>query len=162
ALAARARLALAQRDRLAAEALLRQAVEADPADADVRSLFATVALSGNRLDEAEDALDRAAELYRTRGQYAYAAPALLQLTRVQFAEGKVGEAADTGERLRARSAGSVQAHVASGLLAMRQGDTQRAVDEFRDAATIAPGQPEIEAMLGAANLAAGNLGQAEQ
>jgi tetratricopeptide (TPR) repeat protein len=162
ALLARAQIALALQDARVAEALVREAVEQDSSDPSAWTMFANIVFAVGRPEEAEEALDRAAELYRARGQYAYAAPALLQLVQVQLAQSKLDSAAASVERLSARFPGSVEAHVAAGALALQRGEIDQALDALRQASARVENHPEVEMMLGAANLLAGNLGQAEQ
>lgn len=162
ALLARAQLAGAQQDLLAAEVLARQAVEADASDPEAWAMVASVATAAERSAEAEAALERVGELYMARGQFAYAAPAMLQLVQLRLGQGRFNDAAESAGQLAARLPGSIHASLAAGLVALRKGDAEEALDALRQAAALAPNHPEVEMVLGAAHLAAGNLGQAEQ
>src|SRR5690606_183398 len=114
------------------------------------------------LSEAVSALDRAAAIYGQRGQSTQAAAALLQLVQVQLSQGEMEGAEASAGQLASRFPESVPAHYSAGLVALRGGDADGAIAALRQAVAMAPGQPELDALLGAAYLAAGNLGQAEQ
>lgn len=161
ALLPRARLALMQREVASADSTLREALRSDPSDPEAWSMSAALALIRGGNLEAEAALDRAADLYRARGQVAQASDALLQLVQVQLSRQDAEAAGRTAERLSRIAPGSWPAHYAAGQVAMQLGDPSSAVNALRAASAIAPKQPQVAALLGSAYLATESYRQAE-
>ena len=103
-----------------------------------------------------------AEVYQARFQAPLAAPLLLRLVQLQLALNELELAADTAARLSNVMPNTAFADYANGLVAFQQSDFDQTVRLLRVALTKAPEQPQFMALLGAALLAVGNTGQAEQ
>lgn len=161
-LVVRARLESARGNLAAAEVAVAAALDADPTNPDIWVVGARLASEAGDRELAGSRLLRAVDLYEQRVQLAYAAPALLELVRLQLAQDRIEAAEVSATRLATLQDGSAAANFAAGLIAYEKGDYTDAVDALRRAAISAPNNPEVLTVLGAAFLASGSLGQAEQ
>lgn len=160
--AIRASILTARGDARGAEAEIAEALQTDANNPEIWALAGAVARGAGSLQEAAQRLQRAAELFSERQQAVPAGRALLSLVRVQLALGLVPEAGESAQSLAEVLPDSPAANIAMGLVALQQGDSERAIDSLRRAANAVSGDAEVLTLLGAAYLAAGNLGQAEQ
>ena len=161
-LSVRASLRFAYGDPLSAEALIGEALQTDPASPDIWSMAGRLAQQAGALQLAEQRLERAVGIFFERSQQVAAATDLLQLVRVQLAQGSVDEAIGSAQRLSEALPDSPVTNIASGMVAMQQREYERAIDSLRRAEAVVGNDPEVRALLGSAHLAAGNLAQAEQ
>jgi putative PEP-CTERM system TPR-repeat lipoprotein len=158
----RARLAAVRGDLTGADALVDQALALDSMNAEAQALRGMLATSGNRLEQAEVSLQSAANIYESRFQTALAAPVLLRLVQVQLALNEIDAATNTATRISRVMPSSAFADYANGLVAFQRGDFDETVRLLRAALSKEPEQAQFMALLGAAHLAIGNFGQAEQ
>lgn len=158
----RARLGLARGDAAGAAALVARALDAEPGYPDAVALRGLIESASSDLEAAAADLGAAAEAYERSERLGLAAPVLLRLVQVQVALNDLDGAADTAQRLSTAIPNGAFADYANGLVAFRRGDFERTVQLLRLALTKAPDQPQFMALLGAAHLAVGNFGQAEQ
>jgi tetratricopeptide (TPR) repeat protein len=89
-------------------------------------------------------------------------PLLIAVVEAEVARGDHAAAGATANELTALVPESPLANYAQGLVAFRAGRYEEAVTALRAAANGAPNQISFQALLGAAQLAVGNYGQAEQ
>lgn len=158
----RARLALALGDQLAAQARLDEALGRDARFPEALALRGLLATTSGALAAGEADLRAAAEIFGERGQPVRAAPVLLRLVQVQLALNEIDLATESANRLSAAIPNEAFADYANGLVAFQRGDFERTVQLLRLALSKAPAQPQFMSLLGAAYLAVGSLGQAEQ
>lgn len=159
----RAQLADARQDPEAAESLYGRALERSPGDPEVLSARAASRAAGNRLREAAADLDAAAEAYAGSGLQGRAARTLAMLVQVYLALGDSGEqAASAAEQLAELAPGAPTSMYAEAAVAYAQGRFNDAVSSLQRALADRPDDVRLLTLLGAAQLALGNLGQAEQ
>ena len=158
----RARLAVSTGDAAAADAELTRALAIDAMNAEALILRSILASNDNRLADAEADLSAAENIYESRFQTARAATLLLRLVQVQLALNQLDAASDAASRVSRMLPNSAYADYANGLVVFRRGDFQATVRLLQIALTKIADQPQFMALLGAAHLAAGNFGQAEQ
>lgn len=159
---ARAELALARGDRAGARNALEAALAIDPQDPEALSARGMLASMSDRPDAAVADLEAAVRQYESRGQLPRAAGLLLRLVQLHLVRNDLEAAAVTARRLSAAVPNAAFVDYANGLVAFQRADYEDTIRLLRLALTKAPGQPEFQALLGAAHLAVGNLGQAEQ
>jgi putative PEP-CTERM system TPR-repeat lipoprotein len=145
-----------------AEGLLARALAVDEENAEALALRAILAVSSGRLEQAAADMEAAARIFDSRYQTGLAAPVLLGLVQVQLARNDLDAAAATARRLSNAIPNTAFADYANALVAFQRGDFAATVDLLREALTKSPNQPQLMSLLGAAHLAVGNFGQAEQ
>jgi putative PEP-CTERM system TPR-repeat lipoprotein len=163
-------LALAQLAELRQEAqtageLLERAVSIAELPIDTADALAARArhyLRAARLEDAAADLIRSADLYGSSEVGAKEAAVLSTLVQLHLSLDDIAAARPAAERLAARAPNSPVSAYAEGLVAYRDARYADAVIALQRAVNRSPGDSLLLTTLGAAHLAQGNLGQAEQ
>ena len=141
---------------------LAQALSVAPNDPRVRLAHAELLARSERLDEAAAELQRAADLYREAGLGPRETLSLLGLVQVHLAQNDLGAAQAVAARL-VQQAPQVQSTAYfQGLVNFRQGNYDEAAAIIQPLVNASPDSIHYRALLGAIQLARGNVGQAEQ
>jgi tetratricopeptide (TPR) repeat protein len=158
----RARIAFARGNITGAGDAVEAALEADTNHVDALALRGHLAMRRGEYEQAIDDFRRAIDLHRAGQRYARTAPLLIAVVEAEISRGDHEAAGAAANELAALAPGSPLAAYAQGLVAFRAGRYEEAVTALRAAVTGAPNQVNFQSLLGAAQLAVGNLGQAEQ
>ena len=162
ALTARAQIAYARGVPTQAFELLQQALVAAPNDSRVRIAHAEVLARAGRLDDAAAELQHAADLYRDASIGPRETLSLLGLVQVHLARNDLGAAEAVAARL-AQQAPDVQStSYFRGLVEFRRGRYDEAAALIQPLVNASPETIQYRSLLGAIQLARGNVGQAEQ
>lgn len=157
-----AQIAFARGDRAGGFDLLEQALRAAPADPRVRIAHAELLARADRLADAAAELQRAANLYRELSIGPRETLSLLGLIQLHLARNDLLAAETVAARL-AEHAPEVQSTAYfQGLVKFRSGNFDEAAALIQPLVNAAPQTIEYRSLLGAIQLARGNLGQAEQ
>jgi putative PEP-CTERM system TPR-repeat lipoprotein len=159
---ARAQLAFARNDTSAAATLLDRALQAKPDDPLLLTTRAELFARTDRLIEAAADYQRAADLFRAASLDQREVAALLALLQVQLARNDLDGAEKVAARLTERAPGSALTEYSSGLVDYRSGRFDEAAAQIQPLVNAAPDNVQFRALLGAIQLARGNLFQAEQ
>lgn len=162
ALTARAQIAYARGDPAEAFEFLDQALAATPDDPRARIARAELLARSDRLTEAAAELQRAADLYREASLAPRETLSLLGLVQIHLARNDLGAAEAVAARL-AEQAPQVQATAYfQGLVKFRRGHFDEAAALIQPLVNAFPETVQYRSLLGAIQLARGNVGQAEQ
>ncbi len=162
ALTARAQIAFARGESAKAFELIEQAKLVAPKDARVRIALAELLARTDRLTEAAEELQRAADLYREASLDLREILSLLGLVQVHLARNDLGAAEAVAARL-AEQAPQVQStSYYQGLVKFRLGQYDEAAALIQPLVNASPETIQYRSLLGAIQLALGNIGQAEQ
>ena len=132
-----------------AEQDLKVVLDSRPNDPQANYLYALVMARGNRTEEADAAMRRAALALSSLGrEYIANDPASLLLSGIiNFNRGAYGTAYDDLQRYVNLDPGHAGARKLLGSLMLRQGDWRSAIEVLEPASRIAPNDPEILALL---------------
>jgi tetratricopeptide (TPR) repeat protein len=133
--------------------LARQAVAADPTNAQTRYVLALVHEASGDLDEAE------AE-YRRMGVFAPEPLLELSLARLYLRQGRLADAEQQARIAVEKNRWVPQPHLSLGAVAMRKGEHALAIESFRNAVQADPGDAASRLSLGDAYRAAGRWDEA--
>ena len=158
----RAQLAGARGNLAQAERLLADAAALAPDDPVVASARGALFMRTNRLPEGAAALQAAADGFAARFQSFREAGVLAALVQVYLANNDTAAAAAAASRLSTLIPNAAIADYAEGLVAYQQGRYADATTLLQRAVSSQPDNPRFLSLLGATQLAVGNLGQAEQ
>ncbi len=161
-LIAQAQIALLREQSETAEALLTRAVEVSFDAPNALSTRGAFYVRTQRFEEAALDLQAAADLYARQPVSAREAVTLSSLVQIYLTLNDVDKAAEAARRLAARAPDAPISDYATGLVAYRNGQFDQAVTSLQLAVNGAPDNLAFLTPLGAAHLALGNLGQAEQ
>jgi putative PEP-CTERM system TPR-repeat lipoprotein len=162
ALIAEAEIARLRGQTKTAEDLLTRAVGASPDDPSVLTARGTFYLRTQRLEDAARDFQAAADRYAKGLASPQEVTVLASLVQVELTLNELDAAADAATRLTKRAPGTPAANYAAGLIAYRGGRFDQAANQAQRAVTAVPDNPRFLTLLGAAHLAMGHLGQAEQ
>lgn len=161
-LIARAQIAFALGNPAAAFASIGQALLVAPNDPRVRLAHAELLARSDRLSEAAAELQRSAELYREASLGPRETLSLLGLVQVHLARNDLEAAEKVAARL-AQLAPEVQSTAYfQGLVRFRRGKYDEAAALVQPLVNASPDSIQYRSLLGAIQLARGNVGQAEQ
>jgi len=162
ALTARAQIAFARGDPAEAFEFLTEALVLTPNDPRVRIAHAELLARTGRLNEAAEELQRAADLYRDASSGPRETLSLLGLVQVHLARNDLDATEAVAARL-AEQAPLVQwTSYFQGLVKFRRGHYDEAAALIQPLVNASPDTIQYRSLLGAIQLARGNVGQAEQ
>src|SRR5690606_6673311 len=161
-LIAQGRLAALRGDSARAESLLREAVKQGQTSAEAHQALGDLYSHLNRLTEAAVELAAAADLFRSSGRFWKEVRVLAELVQVQLALNDLDSAERTAARLSEALPEAPMTSYVRGLVEYRQGRFDAAVVSLQKAVAGGPRNSHFLTLLAAAQLAQGNLGQAEQ
>jgi cellulose synthase operon protein C len=162
ALVTRAGLAALRGAMSDAEGFFARAVELAPNDPQVRSARGEFYLKTGRLASAVTDFDAAVQQYRTDIVTPEEAGVRLALVQANLALNDPVAAASAADQLAARAPNASMTAYVKGLIAYRNGEFDEARAVLQGAVNAQPSNPPLLTLFGAAHLALGNLGQAEQ
>lgn len=158
----RARVAFTRDDVVEAERLLGQALAVRPEDPRLLTARADLYARTDRFPEAAADLLRAADAYRTSGLTTREAATLLALAEIDVARNDLEALDRTVARLTESAPQATATAYLQALLAYRRGNFDEAASLIQPLVGSGPDTVQLRVLLGAINLARGNLGQAEQ
>lgn len=142
--------------------LAQQALVVAPNDPRVRLAHAELLARKNRLAEAAAELHRAADLYREESLDSRETLCLLGLVQVHLARKDLGAAEVAAARLAELAPQEQWSNYFQGLVKYRRGQFDEAASLIQPLVSAAPDTIQFRSLLGAVQLARGNVGQAEQ
>ena len=158
----RARTAYASGSRPEARQIIEGLLTASPGDPDALALRAALSAGRGEYAAAGADFEQAIDGFIAARQALKAAPLLLALVELRLTTGESEQAESAANRLAEILPDAPMSHYASAMVAYRAGRYSEAVADLRSAVAGAPDEVRFQSLLGAAHLALGNLGQAEQ
>jgi putative PEP-CTERM system TPR-repeat lipoprotein len=158
----RADIAAARGETAAALVLLDDLIGSGATDPELYVARGQLRLRTGRSTDAVDDFARAASLYEGSGSSLYESQALFNVVRASLAANDPDSGREAIASLVKRAPQAPLTAYARALMSYRDGAYDEAVAALQSALTAQPDNPGLLTLLGAAQLARGNVGQAEQ